>query len=251
MRLGIPDRSLRTKRYAARLAQSKSELRETQVFRARCFGLTSGLDQDQWDAECDHLIIRRNETGAIVGCCRLRFLPGTEISAGYSGQFYDLSRLDAGQGLSMELGRFCIDPRCRDPDILRLAWASLTGYVDNMGASLLFGCASFAGTNPAHYAAAFRYLRENAMLRDGLAPGRKADQVHFLGAGGPAADDRRIALRQMPPLLRSYLALGGGVSDHAVVDPAMNTLHVFTAVETALVPPRRQKLLRDLNSTCS
>jgi putative hemolysin len=149
------------------------------------------------------------------------------------------------------LGRFCIDQRCRDPDVLRLAWATLTGYVDRTGAALLFGCASFAGTDPALYAAAFAYLRENAMLREGLVPGRKAHEVHFFTTEVDSALDKRLALKQMPPLLRSYLALGGGVSDHAVVDRAMNTLHVFIAVETALIPPKRQKLLRALCGTAS
>ncbi len=46
----------------------------------------------------------------------------------------------------MELGRFCIDPACRDPDIVRIAWAALTSYVDARGVKLLFGCSSFAGT---------------------------------------------------------------------------------------------------------
>jgi hypothetical protein len=50
----------------------------------------------------------------------------------------------------------------------------------------------------------------------------------------------------MPPLLRSYIGMGGWVSDHAVVDRTMNTLHVFTAVQTAAIPPARQRLLRAL-----
>ncbi len=49
---------------------------------------------------------------------------------------------------------------------------------------------------------------------------------------------------QMPPLLRSYLAMGGRVSDHAVIDAQMNTLHVFTGLEIAVIPPRRKRLLR-------
>ena len=48
----------------------------------------------------------------------------------------------------------------------------------------------------------------------------------------------------IPPLLRTYLAMGGWVSDHAVVDRAMNTLHVFTGLEIAAIPEARKKLLR-------
>ena len=48
----------------------------------------------------------------------------------------------------------------------------------------------------------------------------------------------------MPPLLRTYLSMGGWVSDHAVVDRQMNTLHVFTGVEISAIPPARKRLLR-------
>jgi putative hemolysin len=48
----------------------------------------------------------------------------------------------------------------------------------------------------------------------------------------------------MPPLLRSYLMMGGWVSDHAVIDAELDTLHVFTGVEIARVPEARARLLR-------
>ncbi len=38
--------------------------------------------------------------------------------------------------------------------------------------------------------------------------------------------------------------MGGWVSDHAVVDQQMNTLHVFTGVEIGAIPPARKRLLR-------
>ncbi|MDP5347697.1 MAG: ornithine-acyl-ACP acyltransferase, partial [Paracoccaceae bacterium] len=61
--------------------------------------------------------------------------------------------------------------------------------------------------------------------------------------GLPSADKRR-AMQVMPPLLRTYLMMGGWVSDHAVIDPQMNTLHVFTGLEIRAIPEARKKLLR-------
>jgi len=54
----------------------------------------------------------------------------------------------------------------------------------------------------------------------------------------------KLALRHMPPLLRSYLVMGGWVSDHAVIDNELNTLHVFTGIEIKRVPPERARLMR-------
>ena len=72
-------------------------------------------------------------------------------------------------------------------------------------------------------------------------PGIKAPEVVSLS--GPRPDLRR-ASELMPPLLRTYLLMGGWVSDHAVVDRAMNTLHVFTGLEIAAIPEARKRLLR-------
>ena len=52
------------------------------------------------------------------------------------------------------------------------------------------------------------------------------------------------AMRAMPPLLKTYLLMGGWVSDHAVVDRNLNTLHVFTGLEIRAIPPARARLLR-------
>jgi putative hemolysin len=58
--------------------------------------------------------------------------------------------------------------------------------------------------------------------------------------------DMKQAMLRMPPLLRSYLMMGGWVSDHAVVDRQMNTLHVFTGLEIGAIPAARKRLLRAL-----
>ena len=52
-------------------------------------------------------------------------------------------------------------------------------------------------------------------------------------------------MMRMPPLLRGYLSLGGWVSDHAVIDEDLDTLHVFTGVEIRNVPNRIAILLRN------
>ena len=54
----------------------------------------------------------------------------------------------------------------------------------------------------------------------------------------------KAAQRRMPPLLRTYLLMGGWVSDHAVVDNDLNTLHVFTGMEIKGIPANRKRLLR-------
>jgi len=48
----------------------------------------------------------------------------------------------------------------------------------------------------------------------------------------------------MPPFLRAYLGMGGWVSEHAVVDRDLGTLHVFTGLEVDAIPASRAKFFR-------
>ena len=72
----------------------------------------------------------------------------------------------------------------------------------------------------------------------------KAPHVFQFAARLRRKPDFKKANLRMPPLLKTYLMMGGWVSDHAVVDQQMNTLHVFTGLEVGAIPPARKRLLR-------
>ncbi|MWD27346.1 GNAT family N-acetyltransferase [Aquicoccus sp. SCR17] len=234
-------------RYAARLAGDDADMRAAQALRHRAFhpGARPGLDRDEFDPLCDHVLVEEVATGRLVCCFRLLPLEGgTEIARSYSAQYYELSALASYPGRMVEMGRFCIDPDHHDPDILRVAWGAMTRYVDEAGVELLFGCASFAGTDRGAYLDAFAMLRDRHLAPKRWLPRVKAPQVFRFAARLRRKPDMKQAMRRMPPLLKTYLMMGGWVSDHAVVDSQMNTLHVFTGVEIGAIPPARQRLLR-------
>jgi putative hemolysin len=166
-----------------------------------------------------------------------------QIGGSYSAQFYDLTPFSAQPGPMMELGRFCTHPEASNPDVLRLALAAITRLVEGAGVTLMFGCSSFTGADPARHAEALAHLGRNHLAPVGQGPGRRG--VACVTLPNLVADPRR-ALAALPPLLRSYLTMGGWVSDHAVIDPDLDTLHVFTAVEVARIPPARARALRAL-----
>ncbi|MBE9638154.1 GNAT family N-acetyltransferase [Salipiger mangrovisoli] len=229
-------------RFRARLAQRAADLDKAQVLRGLAFfGPGGGPDTDPLDQRCRHVLIE-DDNGLLLCCFRyLWFDSSAEIGSSYSAQYYDLSRLEAFGGPLIELGRFCTRPGMVDPDVLRLAWGAIAALVDGGGARLLFGCASFAGTEPARYDSAFGFLHARHAAPERWQIGVKAGEVVRFRPAGNAA---RGVLKQIPPLLRTYLGMGGWVSDHAVVDRQMNTLHVFTGVETAGIPPARTRALR-------
>jgi putative hemolysin len=145
----------------------------------------------------------------------------------------------------VELGRFCIHPDYKDPAILRLAWSEMSRFVDENDIALLFGCSSFHGLDPQAFTDAFALLKERHLAPTRWRPDVKAPKVFpFAAALEGVRPDLKKAMTGMPPLLRTYLVMGGWVSDHAVVDEDLKTLHVFTGVEVGRVPAARARVIR-------
>ena len=236
--------SLTKGKYRAREAKTPSDVRAAQELRARCFNLDRPLDADAFDAQSTHILIEEIASGVLVCCYRLLILNGASLKTCYAAQYYELSALESYDGVMLELGRFCVSPEQRDPDILRLAWAAMTVYVDREGVRLLFGCSSFAGVKTEDYLDAFAMLRAKHLAPKRWLPRVKAPDVFRFAARLRRKPDAKKAMLRMPPLLRTYLLMGGWVSDHAVVDHQMNTLHVFTGLEIGAIPDSRKRLLR-------
>lgn len=235
-------RRLRKGRFVARAAVGPGDLARTLALRARVFR-DGASDADPFDPVCLHVLVEEARTRALVCCFRMLALSGgSEIGRSYSAQHYDLQGLSAFEGRMAEMGRFCIHPDfLGDPDILRVAWGAMTQVVDAEGIELLFGCASFMGTESHAYLDTFAMLRERHLAPARWLPRVKAPDVFRFVRRAP---DAKRALVSTPPLLRTYLMMGGWVSDHAVVDRDLGTLHVFTGLEIAAIPPARARALR-------
>lgn len=226
--------------YDVRFASTRAELAACQRLRQQCFYGREGLDQDRFDTQCRHLMMT-DRTGAVVATARLFVMKsGSEIGQSAAALSYDLAGLSENAKPMLEVGRFCIAPHVLDTDVLRIAWGALTRIVDAEDIAILFGCTSFAGTDPTHYGNTFARLQARHLGPAHQRPGQKAREVI------PFATCPQSGSDPMPPLLRTYLAMGGWVGDHAVVDQDMKTLHVFTCLPVADVPCARARALRAL-----
>lgn len=251
-------RAFRAGRYEARFAETDADVQRAQRLRWRTFrtarglGEVGGIDEDDFDPICRHILVEELRSGTLVAAFRLLpLMDGSEIGRSYSAQYYELSALASYRGRMAEMGRFCIDPDWHDPDILRVAWGAMTRYVDEEGVEMLFGCSSFTGTIAEAYLDAFAMLRARHLAPKRWLPKVKAKRVfRFSARLRGRIPDRRQALRGLPPLLRTYLTMGGWVSDHAVVDPDLGTMHVFTGLEVRQIPPARTRILRGLAKSC-
>jgi len=234
--------------YRVRFASSQSDVASAQSLRYRCFNLSNDIqrDVDDFDIICKHVLIEHSKTKKLICCYRiLNFDNGKDVADSYSARFYNLKAIESYQKPMIEVGRFCIDPEINDPNIVFTAWAALAQIVTQNETELLFGCSSFEGIKKEKYLDCFALLRDRYIAPAQFRPKIKAEQVFCYSKDLIYKVDKKKALLNMPPLLKTYLFLGAWVSDHAVIDFNMKTLHVFTGMEVSKIPERRKQFFLD------
>jgi len=201
-------------------------------------------DVDPFDAVCDHLLVEDSGSGApkVVGTYRLlRESIARKHGGFYSGGEYCLDKLSGfaePESELLELGRSCVAPAYRDAGTIQLLWRGIASYLELHRISLMFGCASFHGIEPADHADTLSYLYHNHLapphLRASALPERHVEMAR-LPIGGY---DPRQAMRKLPPLIKGYLRVGAMVGDGAVIDAPFNTVDVFMVMPVAAISAR-------------
>lgn len=184
-----------------------------------------GLDVDAFDGFCDHLVVRDDRTGAIVGTYRM-LPPERAREAGrlYSDTEFDLTALDSRRGSLVETGRSCVDAEHRTGAVVSLVWAGLARYMLLSGHRYLAGCASVPLADGGSFAAgvwdivrAKHYAPENERVFP-LRPW-ECDEID------------RPARAILPPLLRGYLRLGAKVCGPPAHDPGFGVADFFVLLD--------------------
>ena len=206
------------------------------------------LERDAHDPHYDHLLLvdpaRDPATlDHLVGVYRL--MPGDRAAAAggfYCAGEYDLAPLEQSGNRLLELGRSCIDPAHRGGTALYTLWQGLADYILERGIEVLFGVASFHGTDVAALAHPLGFLHHDHLAPPGLRV--RALQTSFAAMDLLAPDevDRRRAAREMPGLIKSYLRLGGFVGEGAWIDHAFNTTDICLVMETHRIGARYRAL---------
>lgn len=212
-------------------------------------------DVDAFDDVCEHLLLTTTNPDAaasgapqlrsgetVVGCYRLLRRSVAEAAHGfYSAGEFDLENLlhGVGKGLNfMELGRSCVAPAYRTKQGIDLLWRGLGAMVAHYSIDVLFGCASFAGTDVSRLALPLSYLHYHCRAEGAWSVA--ALPQHYVNMDMMPADEicPRAALRAMPPLLRGYLRSGCMIGDGAVVDHQFNTTDAFVLMPVAALAER-------------
>ena len=240
-----------------RLARDEAEIDAAQALRYKIFFDERGAkpspqaeeskrDIDAFDPYCDHLLVfdhaKGEGTDAIVATYRLmRNEAAKKAGKFYTSDEYDISALLKRDENLLELGRSCVDADHRNSSTMQLLWGGIAAYVFHFDIGIMFGCASFLGTDPRDYAAELSYLYHNHLAPEDMRPVALPEVYTDMRLMDPDAIDQRRTLAKLPPLVKGYLRLGGFIGDGAFVDHQFNTTDVAVVVKTDLVSEKYYK----------
>lgn len=231
----------RGERLHVELATEVDEVREAQALRYRVFGeemgarlksADSGLDLDELDDYCRHLLVRESATGRVIGCTRLL----TDEGAEHFGRWYSESEFELGSlrdlpGRKLEVGRTCIASDYRQGSAIAVLWSGLAGFIQLHGFDFLFGCASVPlGDGDLQAAAIMNRIRRSAMAEDGI---RVTPRTPLRST----RTDEDVLDAPLPPLLRAYCRLGAKACGEACRDADFQVADILMLLDVDQLNP--------------
>jgi putative hemolysin len=186
-------------------------------------GFEAGRDADRFDEFCDHLLVREDNSGELVGCYRMLPPPGAIAAGGlYTATEFDVAALDPLRPSLVEMGRAVVRLDHRNGGVVLLMWAGILAYLDRCGYDYVTGCVSVPVGGSADEApgSQIRGVRDFVLRRHGAPAEYTVYPYRPVTIDGKGLDHidppARVAV---PPLMRGYLRLGAQVCGEPAHDP--------------------------------
>lgn len=222
--------STKKRRFEVEVANDAATITAAQALRYRIFAdemgavlhsPVPGLDMDELDVFCDHLVVRDGNSGAIVATTRLLNDQGAKMAGRfYSETEFHLDGVLSVPGRYLEIGRTCIDSKYRGGAPLAMLWNGLAEYAVQGNFDFLMGCASIS-PGPSGFAV-------DAVYRQ-IEPEQFGSTTLGVTPRYPVPAHKRCIRDEsgIPPLLKAYLRLGAWVCGEPCWDEAFNVMDVF------------------------
>jgi putative hemolysin len=206
-------------RYSVEVAHEAAAVRAAQKLRYEVFAeelqvnlnsKVEGIDEDEFDAVCDHLLVHDYEAGSVVGCYRILRPERAKHTGYYSASEFDLSGLASILPVTAEAGQACVHSDYRRGPILLMLWSAVARYLRDHQLKHIMGCVSISTRDGGHNASA---LTQSLMKR--YASPYQATPLQPFHAAAIAP-----ALRpSTPPLVKGYLQMGARICGAPAYDP--------------------------------
>jgi len=222
--------------YAVRFARSDDEIRAALRLRFEIFNLelneglasahATGMDEDEFDEFCDHLIVVEEDSGAVVGTYRMQTGAMAGLHLGYySACEFDFTPFEPFRDSLVELGRACVHRDHRSIVVISMLWREIVRYALDRNARYLIGCSSLNSQDPAHGRALYNRFVTDGHLSDS----------EFRTVPLPAFELEPVEpLTNCPPppkLLRAYLGIGAKICSTPAIDRAFGTIDFLTMID--------------------
>ena len=243
--------------FSVRLADGPEDLRAAQRLRYEVFVAELGadgphvdhnarLEKDEFDPFFDHLLLEdlsRASGDQVVAVYRLlRDDQMPSVGRYYSETEYDLTVLKQSGRKLMELGRSCLHPEYRGGAAMLVMWNGLAEYVADHGIEVMFGTASFHGTDVAALAPSLSLLHERHLAPPELRVRAVTEHFQPMDLIPYEQIDRKPAMLGVPALIKAYLRLGGFVGEGAWIDHDFNTTDVCLVMDTNRMNERQRRI---------
>jgi putative hemolysin len=241
-----------TNRFLVKLAENEDEVKAAQRLRYEVFnkeqkrGLKEadlgGIDEDEFDEYCLHLLVKEKDSNKIIGTYRAQ-VGETAIAAKgfYTSREFDIRGLDKIADRCLELGRSCVSPEYRHGSVIALLWNAITEILVRSGLTYMLGCVSLDSTDPRIGWALHEYLWEFNHLHRKI----KAIPRSNYTLERPSMSDITKALsdlsalkKHIPPLLKAYMRIGATICGEPALDEEFGTIDFCILVDMGKVPYR-------------
>jgi putative hemolysin len=224
-------RSSAEPRYSLLLSTDPGHIEAAQRLRHDVFGSEpgfalsgqhGGLDADRFDEYCDHLLVREEESGELVGCYRMLSPTGAVAAGGlYIATQFDIRALDPLRPSLVEMGRAVVRHDHRNGGVILLMWAGILAYLDHCDYDYVTGCISVPvvvdGEPPGTQ---IRGVRDFVLRRHAASADHRVVPRRPVVIDGRPLDDIAPPTRPVvPPLMRGYLRLGARICGEPAHDP--------------------------------
>ena len=224
-----------------KITTDKNDIREAQRLRFQIFNLEMkkglnasyqrGLDSDDFDPFCDHLIVRDRESREVVGTYRLLLGSRAKKNIGfYAEREFNLDKIKYLDGEVLELGRSCARKDFRDKALIPLMWDAIAEYVKEHRVRYLFGCGSLYTTDVNEARECFSLLKQKYYAPETFRVNPLAG-CRFDGMVHGGTFDEQATFLKLPSLIKGYLRLGAVVCGPPALDREFGTMDFFVLLD--------------------
>lgn len=238
-------------RFLVKIAETEEEIEKALRLRYEVFNIeqgrglkcadNKGIDIDEFDEGCLHLLVIDKSLDKAIGTYRLYLGPVARAAQGfYSSREYIISGIERIADKCLELGRSCIAPDFRNGAVIALLWGAISEILIRADLTYMIGCVSLEDTDPVVAWAVYKYLYRPSSAEILEAVPRQEFKLRRPSAEKveKILSNKRALIKSIPPLLKGYLRLGAIVCGEPAFDTEFGTIDLFMFADTRMVPAR-------------